>query len=690
MSSLPPYNWEEDLQAASSIPYVGGGHEAYTGHSIPLAEGHLAAMKFAYQVGLVKGTTPGKQDVFTIMDYTAGVPLRFLFDGERTGPHPQEGTPTTYFGTVAEVKKKVQAQVLTITRTNNLDEDSLKRQILMNIVEGTAKVELSNFIESWESKPAEEIDLTGPGTLSTLDTTTTPTEVDIWEVVDSLDLGYLEAVAPRPNRTRKVIREGGEETKTQEPPATNRRTSPRGQQNSQRGASTAARGRKRKSPDGDNSSEQAEATTRPIVITQEIEEEIPQQEFILLEAEWQRKRAELQQEATQQLRVKYREEIHRGDFKESGGVIYKRIRRATSGSSSTPSMSMSSSAKKKDCTYQVICDYLTASYRELDDQAIRDLDKRIRDFPSWDGSVTPIARLASLKMLVLRLEKVQSIDAVKAKFSGADVFQLYKSGFTSDFESSLTSLMGDQMHVLHYPAVLEKIHRCLISISKMNPKFYQVIIDHVSARTRAIAGSPIPTSSHKAPVWGFSNPPLVPPSPTPSTDTQDSTMQALQDHLQRLESKMENHFSAIAGANSGSVKQARQQDKQVKESHSGGSKNDRRRFWIDKVLLQKKTLEAVSGRKDLIRKDVILCWRCNYFRPKTHLDTGCYVASAKAEVSADKSPYNSYPLTERAYQDLVKEEDINVRLFKSSHEGKTPKEVHTLNKKGAVNSRGGR
>lgn len=684
MSSLPNFKWEDNL-SSQALAYIGGIETgSASGQPVPMTEGHIAAMKFAYQASLLKGThnLMSKADSFRIMDYTAGVPLLFQFDGERTGPYPQEGTPLIYYGTVSEVKKKVQAQVLTITRTNNLDEDSLKRQILMSIVDGTARVELTNFIESWESTAADDMDIVS----------TDRSEILVrekWEAIEGIDLDHLESLEPRPKRTRIVIREGGEETKTSESSESRRARHPpppggpapavTGQEE-QEPAVIQTRSRKRRHAEDTSadeatllhdSQEHSEGDERRVV-TQEFEEEIPEREYSLKEAEWMKRRADLLSDAIKNLRARYSEELSSGDYTERGGVIFrKQLIRSTP---STSSLSIHSK-KKTECTYQVICDYLAAAYKELDGQAIRDLDKRIREFPPWNGSVTPIARLSALRMLMIRLEKVQSVEAVNAKFAGADVYKLYRAGFTPEFELSLSNFMGNTMDTMEYTEVLNKLHRCLISISKMNPFYYQAIMNHVSSckSTKTPANLPLP---HKAPIL--------------STGPESGTMQTLQDQLQRLESRMESHFSAIAG---GAVQQARQQDKSVKNGKQGkkGEQGKKRGGGIDTELLKKKISEALSGRMDLKRNEVILCFRCNYFRPRSHIQQGCYVAT-KSEVTAEKSPHNSYPITDKAYQDLVKEEELNQKLFQSAHSGMSPREFFKQQNKSkqSLNSKGGR
>lgn len=674
MSSLPDFKWEEHL-SNQALSYLDGMEIAGSGgQSVPMTEGHIAAMKFAYQASLLKGSHNfmSRNDSFRIMDYTAGVPLLFQFDGERTGPYPQEGTPLIYYGTVSEVKKKVQAQVLTITRTNNLDEDSLKRQILMHIVDGTARVELTNFIESWEATVSvEESDDSSTGRETT----------ERWEALEGLDIDYLDSLTPKPARVRIVIREGGEETKTSEPATrTEMRSTPSAGTDLRAPITTRSKKKQKTSDTRDSHQESPEAhgAAERIVVSQDIEERMTDEEYALVEAEWMRKRAELMADSIRALRAKYREELASGECIERGGVILRKRLIRSSTSSPTSATSKSTSKKKSECTYETICEFLAATYQELDGQAIRDLDQRIREFPPWDGSVTPIARLSALKMLMIRLEKVQSVEAVQAKFTGADVYKLYRAGFTTEFELSLANFMGKTMDTMTYTEVLNTLHRCLISISKMNPYFYQVIMNHVSTRKGTKAANQLP---HKAPILNMPSTQM----PT-NAGAEQSSMPSLQDQLQRLESKMESHFAAIAG---GAVQQARQQDKKNGQKYEDNRK--RKGGKIDVEMVKKKISDALGGRMDLQRKDVLLCYRCNYFRPRTHIQQGCYVAT-KSEVTAEKAPHNSYPLTDQAYQNLVKEEELNQKLFKSTHSGMTPKEFfrQQSKEKQAVNSRGGR
>lgn len=216
----------------------------------------------------------------------------------------------------------------------------------------------------------------------------------------------------------------------------------------------------------------------------------------------------------------------------------------------------------------------------------------------------------------------------------------------------------------------------------MNPFYYQAIINHVSSHKGAKAAAhQLP---HKAPILNF------PPMQNTNTAAPEATgMPSLQDQLQRLEAKMESHFSAIAGGAMGSVQHARQQDKKNGQKHENNRKRKGGR--VDAELVKTKVSEALGGRMDLQRKEVILCYRCNYFRPRTHIQQGCYVAT-KSEITAEKSPHNSYPITDKAYQDLVKEEELNQRLFKAAHSGMTPRDYfkQQAKDKSAVNSRGGR
>ena len=121
------------------------------------------------------------------MDNTCGCPLRFRFDCEKTGPFPTSGTPTVFFGTVEEVIQKIKAQLLTTTRNSNLDEESLKKDILMHgVLEETALVEVRAFIEQKTDEAVRR--------------RRTEEARDLWEPCDSVDLEVLERSIPRPVR----------------------------------------------------------------------------------------------------------------------------------------------------------------------------------------------------------------------------------------------------------------------------------------------------------------------------------------------------------------------------------------------------------------------------------------------------------------------------------------------------------
>ena len=110
------------------------------------------------------------------------------------------------------------------------------------------------------------------------------------------------------------------------------------------------------------------------VVSQEIEERVPDNEYAMLEAEWMRKRAELMADSVRMLRAKYRDELASRECIERGGVILRKQIIRTTPSSASSTIFKSTSKKKAECTYDTICDFLAATYQELDGQAIRDLD----------------------------------------------------------------------------------------------------------------------------------------------------------------------------------------------------------------------------------------------------------------------------------------------------------------------------
>jgi len=85
MSSLPNYQWERELQEDGFG--IMGEEESHQGFS----QTHMAAMQLGYErLRLLPGGGYGRggSNVHTILDNTCGCPLRFRFDGEKTGPFP--------------------------------------------------------------------------------------------------------------------------------------------------------------------------------------------------------------------------------------------------------------------------------------------------------------------------------------------------------------------------------------------------------------------------------------------------------------------------------------------------------------------------------------------------------------------------------------------------------------------------